>query len=65
MSGKRTLKPVDLDLDEPGKDMSRLFASSLSPDSSAQHDEDMRRGEPLARGELPRRRPSAAAAPSG
>ncbi|HST03635.1 MAG TPA: ParB/RepB/Spo0J family partition protein [Chloroflexia bacterium] len=39
MSGKRTLKPVELDLDEPGKDMSRLFASSLSPDSSGQHGE--------------------------
>jgi ParB family chromosome partitioning protein len=39
MSGKRTLKPVELDLDEPGKDMSRLFASSLSPDSSVQHGE--------------------------
>ena len=27
---KKSLKPVDLDLDEPGKDLSRLFASSLA-----------------------------------
>ena len=30
MASKRTLKPVDLNFDEPGKDLSRLFAASLA-----------------------------------
>src|SRR6476646_6653692 len=30
MASKRTLKPIELNLDEPGKDLSRLFAASLA-----------------------------------
>lgn len=32
---KRLLKPVDLNLDEPGKDLSRMFAASLSSNIEA------------------------------
>ncbi|MEO8289080.1 MAG: ParB/RepB/Spo0J family partition protein [Chloroflexota bacterium] len=34
---KRILKPVDLNLDEPGKDLSRMFAASLSNRTEARH----------------------------
>ena len=38
-ASKKKLKPVDLNFDEPGKDLSRLFAASLSKTPDVRHAE--------------------------